>query len=121
MEDRVIDIEIMTKESKKALKKARFKEKVNNVKEWIVDNKEIVVAGLSTIAGIAVKTASSASKNRRLKKEQELKDCYCYDRSLGHYWQLNRKLTNNEWTEIDHRKRNGERLSDILNELRVLK
>lgn len=121
MEDKIIDIEVLTKEATKVQKEAEFRKKLSKAKEWIVDNKEIVVAGLSTIAGIAVKTTFSVSKNRRLKKEQELKDCYCYDRSLGHYWQLRRKLTNNEWVEIEHRKRNGERLSDILSELRVLK
>ena len=28
---------------------------------------------------------------------------------------------NREWVEIDKRRRNGERMADILNELRVLK
>jgi len=50
-----------------------------------------------------------------------LKDLYCYDRSLGHYWKLRRELTNSEWVEIDQRKQNGERLADILDELKALK
>ena len=54
-------------------------------------------------------------------KEKDLKDLYCYDRSLGHYWRLRRELTNAEWIEIDKRKNNGERLADILDELKVLK
>ena len=54
-------------------------------------------------------------------KEKDLKDLYCYDRSLGHYWKLRRELTNSEWVEIDRRKSNGERLADILEELKVLK
>ena len=54
-------------------------------------------------------------------KQEDLKDLYCYDRSLGHYWKLRRELTNDEWLEIDKRKKNGERLSDILDELKVLK
>lgn len=48
------------------------------------------------------------------------KHLYCYDRSLGHYWKLRRELTNEEWLEIDKRKKNGERLSDILDDMRVL-
>ena len=56
-----------------------------------------------------------------MKKEKDLKDLYCYDRSLGHYWTLRRRLTNAEWVEIDKRKNNGERLADILSELKVLK
>ena len=60
------------------------------------------------------------SKHAALTKEQTLKDLYCYDRSLGHYWKLRRELTNEEWLEIDKRKKNGERLSDILDAMRVL-
>lgn len=36
-------------------------------------------------------------------------------------WELRRKLNNREWTEIDQRMSNGERMSDILNDLGVLK
>lgn len=31
------------------------------------------------------------------------------------------RLSNREWLEIDNRKRNGERLSEILDEMKVLK
>ena len=61
------------------------------------------------------------SKRINLRKQEELKDLYCYDRSLGHYWRLRRELSNKEWLEIDQRKKNGERLSDILAEMTVLK
>ena len=54
-------------------------------------------------------------------KEKKVKDLYCYDRSLGHYWALRRELTNAEWVLVDKRKANGERLADILDELKVLK
>ena len=64
--------------------------------------------------------AKMLSKHAALAKEQNLKDLYCYDRSLGHYWKLRRELTNEEWLEIDKRKKNGERLSDILDDMRVL-
>ena len=60
------------------------------------------------------------SKHAALAKEQDLKDLYCYDRSLGHYWKLRRELTNDEWLEIDKRKKEGERLSDILDDMKVL-
>ena len=61
------------------------------------------------------------SKRINLRKQEVLKDLYCYDRSLGHYWRLRRELSNKEWLEIDQRKKNGERLSDILAEMKVLK
>ena len=65
--------------------------------------------------------AKVVSKRINLRKQEELKDLYCYDRSLGHYWRLRRELSNKEWLEIDQRKKNGERLSDILAEMKVLK
>lgn len=60
-------------------------------------------------------------KRINLHKQESVKNLYCYDRSLGHYWRLRRELSNREWLEIDNRKRNGERLSEILDEMKVLK
>ena len=74
----------------------------------------IVIGGITTVAKVV-------GKHVNLHKQEDLKDLYCYDRSLGHYWKLRRELTNQEWLEIDKRKKNGERLSDILDELKVLK
>ena len=106
-------------------KKGNFKQKlssaIQNGRDWFVENKEwiitftpIVITGVTTIAKVV-------GKRVNLRKEENLKNLYCYDRSLGHYWALRRELTNREWLEIDKRKKNGERLADILAELRVLK
>lgn len=73
------------------------------------------------VIGATTTGIKTVSRHMKLKKEQNLHDLYCYDRSLGHYWKLRRELTNNEWVEIDRRKKNGERLADILSELKVLK
>ena len=110
---------------RKEAKRRQFKEKLNQKfqkgKEWIVRNKEAVIV-LTPIAIKGVTTIIKvAGKHANLHKEEQLKDLYCYDRSLGHYWKLKRELTNKEWLEIDQRKKNGERLSDILDELKVLK
>ena len=113
---------------KKAWRQARFKCAMKKSGKWIRDNKEIVlvlgpaVIGLTTV--VVTKSANvitSLINNLNLRKEKQLKDFYCYDRSLGHYWALRRELSNREWTEIDQRKAKGERLADILNELHVLK
>lgn len=126
MEEKVITIDVteLNEEGKKATFrefKNKLKQKANNVKWWLYDNKEmIMVLGPSVIAGVAT-VAKTVGKRVNLKKEEDLKDLYCYDRSLGHYWQLRRELTNKEWLEIDARKKNGERLADILEELKVLK
>lgn len=71
--------------------------------------------------GGATAVVKAVSRHSKQKKEKDLKELYCYDRSLGHYWKLRRELTNTEWVEIDKRKKNGERLADILDELKVLK
>lgn len=130
MEEKVVIIDVT--ELNEAGKKAKFREfkenlkqKANNVRWWIYDNKEmIMVLGPGAIAGvvtIVVTIVTTIGRHVNLRKEENLKDMYCYDRSLGHYWQLRRKLTNKEWLEIDTRKKNGERLADILEELKVLK
>ena len=126
MEEKVVMIDVT--ELNEAGKKAGFREfkenlkqKANNVRWWIHDNKEmIMVLGPGAIAGVAA-IVKTIGKHVNLRKEENLKDMYCYDRSLGHYWQLRRELTNKEWLEIDTRKKNGERLADILEELKVLK
>lgn len=85
-----------------------------NNKELLIVMVPVVISGLVTVSKVVVKRGN-------LNKEQQLKEKYCYDRSLGHYWALKRQLSNKEWLEIDKRKRNGEKLSDILSEMKVLK
>lgn len=95
--------------------------KAKCAKDWVVHNKDelihfapIIIAGATTITKVV-------GRRVNLHKEQQVKELYCYDRSLGHYWRLRRDLTNKEWLEIAERKSNGERLADILAEMRVLK
>lgn len=117
------------KQLEREMKIAHFKvywaNKFNNAKKWVVDNKELVIVMGPVVVGGAVSLGKSLTRgvtrtiNNR--KEDELKNLYCYDRSLGHYWKLRRQLTNSEWVKIDKRKANGERLADILEDLRVLK
>lgn len=121
MEENVVKIEDFRKESKKRAFKEKINAKIQNGKEWVVKNKEamitltpVVIGGLTTITKVV-------GKRVNLHKQESVKNLYCYDRSLGHYWRLRRELSNREWLEIDRRKKNGERLSDILAEMKVLK
>lgn len=109
------------KEQRKREIKQKVTYKLQSAKNWVVRNKDwvvtvtpVVFTGLVTISKVMIKRIN-------LRKQEQLKDLYCYDRSLGHYWRLKRELSNKEWLEIDKRKKNGERLSDILSELKVLK
>lgn len=57
----------------------------------------------------------------RVNKEDRSKKMRCYDHSAGHYWNLKRALTNEEWQTIEKKKASGEKLVNILEELKVLK
>lgn len=110
-----------TKEQKKACLKEKIHSKVQDGKEWFSRNKEAVIALTPIVIGGVTTVTKVVGKRVNLHKQEEVKNLYCYDRSLGHYWRLKRELSNKEWLEIDKRKKNGERLSDILSELKVLK
>lgn len=101
-----------------------FRSKVNKSfrdgKDWVIDNKEMIIYN-PIVVGIATPIIKAVSKNITLGKAKDLKELYCYDRSLGHYWSLRRELTNQEWLTVDRRKKCGERLADILADMRVLK
>ena len=116
-----IEIVDFKKEAKRRERKEKFERKVNDAKNWAYNNKELIMFFGPTLIGGITASVKAVNKHVKLNKEKNLKDLYCYDRSLGHYWQLRRELTNSEWVKIDKRKNNGERLADILDELKVLK
>lgn len=117
---RVYTMEELERARKKAHVREWFLDKKDKVTTWYYAHKyQIIMYGPFVISGVAA-GAKMLSKHMTLAKEKNLKDLYCYDRSLGHYWKLRRELTNAEWLEIDKRKQNGDRLSDILDDLQVL-
>ena len=118
MENKPIDI---TKEIKRAHRKAKVEAFVNSAKDIWDNNKQYLVVIVPAVGYAIGKGIKAVSQHHNLKLEEKTKDCRCYDTSLGHYWELKRKLTNEEWVKIDRRKKNGERLADILDELKVLK
>ena len=117
--------EVTIKDFQKEARRRAFKEKVSSkiqsAKDWVVRNKDTVITLTPVVVGGVTTVVKVVGKYVNQHKQEDLKDLYCYDRSLGHYWKLRRELTNDEWLEIDKRKKNGESLSDILDELKVLK
>ena len=101
--------------------KREAKVKCQKAGDWFNRNKEAVLILTPVVIGGVTTIVKLVGKRINLGKEEAVKNLYCYDRSLGHYWRLRRELSNQEWLEIDQRKKNGERLSDILAELKVLK
>lgn len=108
-------------ETRFKLFKRKLDTKWRETKRWASDNKEMLTLVVPVVIGVAATIVKVAGRHHNLAKQEAVKNLYCYDRSLGHYWSLRRELTNNEWLEIDRRKKNGERLSDILKELNVLR
>ena len=97
------------------------KMKVERGYQWCMENPEIAIVVIPIIARTGMNLVKAVSRNANLRKQEAVKNLYCYDRSLGHYWSLKRELTNREWLEVDKRKKAGERLADILESMKVLK
>lgn len=116
-----IDIKVFAKEAKKRERITKIQRKWDDAMRWVSNNKEELAIVIPVVAGGLAAGAKVVRKHTQLKKESDLKNLYCYDRSGGHYWKLRRELSTDEWIAIDKRKQNGERLSDILSDLKVLK
>ncbi|MEG1514919.1 MAG: hypothetical protein RSD95_08560 [Clostridia bacterium] len=108
-------------ETKLEYLKRRADAKFQACKDWARRNKEAIIVLTPILIGGVATIVKVVGERANLNKEEAVKNLYCYDRSLGHYWALRRALSNKEWLEIDARKKTGERLSDILDELSVLK
>ncbi|MDO5397805.1 MAG: hypothetical protein Q4G33_07725 [bacterium] len=110
---------------KREVKKEQFKVKIcsklQDFKEWTIRNRNMLITFTPIVIGSATTITKVVGKHINLRKEESVKKLYCYDRSLGHYWRLRRELSNKEWLDVDRRKKNGERLADILSEMKVLK
>lgn len=118
MADNVIDV---TKELKKAERKAKFDRLKTRAKDWWDENKTYVVLfGPGVLAGGA-KIIQTIGKRHNLRVEERQKDLRVYDTSLGHYWELKRKLDNRDWTYINRERDRGASLGSILDEMKVLK
>ena len=114
-------LEGLNPETKAEKFKRQVKETLRDVKEFVIRNKETIVLAAPVVAGVVTVVVKTVGKSINLRKEERVKNLYCYDRSIGHYWALRRELSNHEWIEIDKRKMNGERMADILSELKVLR
>ena len=120
---KVVTMKDFEKESKRREFKENVKQRLSNAGNFVREYKEefmilspIIIAGITGV----MKVSKGMIRNHNLSKEQDLKELYCYDRSLGHYWKLRKPLSNNDWITINDRKKNGETLADILSSMNVL-
>lgn len=116
----------------KAINKEEIRIKLNNVKwrakgnvykmtNWAKQNPEMAIAIGTGALAAAKYLGKAAVKDIRTNREAALLKMRCYDPSKGHYYYLKRELSNKEWLMIDRRRDAGEKLADILEEMRVLK
>ena len=95
--------------------------KLLDTKDWIIEHKNEVIVLTPVVVGSLTTIIKVVGRSANLRKQESIKNLYCYDPSLGHYWKLKRRMSNREWLEVDRRKYSGERLADILADMKVLK
>lgn len=117
-DDNVIDI---SKELKKAQRGEKIEELRRKASDWWEENKVYVMVAVPVAAGVLKKAIGAFNRHHTAKIEERNKDLRLYDTSLGHYWELRRKLCNDDWVAINRRRNRGESLGEILESLHVLK
>lgn len=104
--------------------KEEFKRKVKNTWEWCKQNPEMATLIISGAFG-AVKGVTSLgksiSRNVALHQEKIMRDTRIYDRSLGKYVELKRPLKQSDMNKILERRDQGEKLSNILMDMNLVK
>ena len=115
----ILEIDKMKVESKFHEFKEKAKRCAGNAIQWVKDNPELAVIATTAITATA-KGAKSLIRAHNIRREQYNKDRYIYDRSLGMYLKTRRPLKNKDYITINQRRKNGERLSDILSSMNIL-
>ena len=101
----------------------RAETKIRGFGNWVSQNKEVAIAAIPfAIVGLKTvgNTVNSISRKNDMRKQEELRNLYIYDRSLGKYHKLRRPMRNSEMLELDRRKSNGESMIQILDDMRLL-
>ena len=116
MGDKVVDL----KKFKIEAKKRQIKEKVREAWEFAKEHPAESLAAATAGAGGLMGLIKRHDRYATLRKEQELKDRYLYDRSIGKYWKMRKTPSVGEQLEIERRKRAGESMGDIMSSMRLL-
>ena len=100
--------------------KRQAKEKLGQAWELCKEHPAEAFALGTTCVGGLIGIVKRCDKHAAIRKEQELKDRYIYDRSLGKYWKTRKVPSTGQQLEIERRKKNGESMGDILSSMRLL-
>lgn len=116
MEEKIVDLKKFKLEEKKRKVKAKLAEAWEFCKEHPTESFALATAAVGGLFGIAKR----ADRQATIRKEQDLKDRYVWDASIGQWWTMRKKPTSGQKLEIERRKKNGESMGDILSSMRLL-
>lgn len=108
------------KEAKKTEFRRKFKKAKNDAINFVKNNKELIVASIPVVI-TCINGANKIVKTIDSRMERTRKDNQYYDRTLGMYVDLKRKPKQSEYIKIQERRNNGEKLSDILIDMGLVK
>ena len=112
-------------ENKKSTRWDNFKQKVSYAKhkacEWCSDNKDILITVVPAVIASSVTTANIISRRRNTNEIKYLKNRKMYDNVNGWYCETRRKLKPHELVTISKRHKEGETITEILDDMRLLK
>lgn len=124
MGEKVYNIDDYKKEMKKRERKEKAKRAINDGLNWIDSHRELVSLAVPVIV-VSVKggtkIVNGISRNVKLHQEKVDKEMRIYDRSLGKHIYLKRPLKNAELRKILERKEDGEKLTNILMDMNLIK
>lgn len=115
-----VDINDFKKELKIRELKAKVKAGYGKAKQMVVDHPAESFALATTVVGSVIGLVKRADRKADLKKAEQLKERYIYDRSIGGYWKTRRKLSTSDMLEIERQKKLGRGLGEILRDMRLL-
>lgn len=115
-----VDINEFKREAKIREWKAKVKSGWDKTKQLVVDHPAESLAMATTAIGAVIGLVKRADRKADLKKAEQLKDRYIYDRSIGGYWHTRRKLTSSDMLEIERQKKAGRGTGEILRDMKLL-
>lgn len=109
--------------------------KTQKVKDWLEDkkrkakvivemyweNRDTTIPATVGVLAIAAKLGKQHNRNKELEEAETRRERAFYDRSLGVYWETRRPLTTAEMLEVEDRKKHGESIGAILDDMGLLK
>lgn len=122
---KIDDIKQKAQEIDEKVKKTveHAKNGVQRAVKWTAEHPQEAAALATAVAGLVKGGISIYTKNQtkiNLKKEQELKELYTYDRHIGTHLKRNRPMTTDEVVEFERRKAGGELPALILRDMKLI-